>query len=365
MPQKGNTDNNLLSGLLYFFIFGVLTFAFIYLQKNDWFKDNRIYQIVYEDVSGLTKGSPVKIRGVKVGKVKKISVNPEDNKTVLVEIKVKGKYKIPKDTKAAFASAGLIDGKMIVLEYNGNCQEPNCAQDGDKLEGRTVGMFESLLSSGEKEEEANIQDMMQEDIDDVMKMVKDKYMAPDSDNLISNTLRDMDFLQKKLTSLQSDLGTVMTDLDQQSKQITSSLDNINNNLNKDGKLERLMADADIVMKKLDQLSIEPTLKKADATMKRVDGMKMNLDQEMKGVNASMAEAKNIMKDLNTLLEKAKNGDNTAAYIMNKEGLSQDLNSTMTSLNQLGQDFEEKPYLFIPFKKRKKFLKKKKAESANE
>ncbi len=131
-------SDNFRSGLLYLLVFAVLVGAFLYLQKNDWFTNNNTFKVVYDDVSGLSKGAAVNVRGVKIGKIKDMYVNPDNPNTIVAEIKIKGKYDIPKDAVAAIASGGLIEGNFIILEMKGYCSGDYCATDGDYLKGRKI-----------------------------------------------------------------------------------------------------------------------------------------------------------------------------------------------------------------------------------
>ncbi len=355
MPQPSKTDN-LKSGLLYFLIFAILTAAFIYLQKNDWFADNNIFKVVFDDVSGLSKGADVNIRGVKVGKVKKIGVNPENPQTVLVELKVKGKYDIPKDAVAAIASGGLIDGNIIIIEMKGYCTEDYCADDGDYLQGRKIGLMETYAGGGNEDETAD--QFSLDKMKDLFAQITDEYTNPESDNIVAESLRNMDFLETKMAGLQKEMESIQNNLNAKYEKVNANMESIQNNLDAGGKMDRIQADADLILKKLDELSIDATMTKADATMKRVGNMQTGLEMDMTNAEQTMSKAKNLMKELNDIMEEAQKGDNTVAYIMDKERFSKDLDRTMATLNQLSRDFEEKPYLFIPLKSRKRFYKKK-------
>ncbi len=357
--SKKTKANNFKSGLLYFLFFGLAVTAFMYLQKNDWFTDNNTFKIVLDDASGLSKGGPVHLRGIKVGRVQKIYINPENPSTIAADIKIKGKYDIPKDAVAVIVSAGVLGGKIINIEMKGFCSGDYCAKDGDELRAVVPSLLESF-TSGEVDENSE-QARIQKNIEALVAQVKDKYMSPNSNNTVSDILKNMDFLELEMNTLQGDLGKVMERLDKKSQSITSSLTSIQDNMNRDGKADRAMADADLIMKQLEALEIDPTMEKADATMKRVDGMKLDLDTDMDNMNETMSRAEKTMNELGEMMEEAKNGDNTLSYIMDKERFTKDMEKTTASLNQLSQNYENKPYLFIPFKNRRKFYKKKNRE----
>jgi len=66
-------------------------------------------------IGGLSKGSDVRISGIKVGTVTNHAL---DSKTydALVSMSIKSELKLPKDTVATIASGGLLGGKYVRLE---------------------------------------------------------------------------------------------------------------------------------------------------------------------------------------------------------------------------------------------------------
>ena len=68
-----------------------------------------------ESVSGLEQGAPVKLRGVRVGTVDAIRVDPENVEVVEVRVKVDGGTPIKTDTKAYINMQGITGLKFIEL----------------------------------------------------------------------------------------------------------------------------------------------------------------------------------------------------------------------------------------------------------
>ncbi len=72
-------------------------------------------------VGGLTKGSDVRISGIKVGTVLETKLDPVTFDAV-VTLSVSSEIKLPVDTQATIASSGLMGDKYISLEA-GNAKE--------------------------------------------------------------------------------------------------------------------------------------------------------------------------------------------------------------------------------------------------
>jgi phospholipid/cholesterol/gamma-HCH transport system substrate-binding protein len=85
---------------------------------------------VFSKIDGLDTGSPVRVSGVKVGQVLDFALNPETYRAI-VRMNINNNIKLPKDTVAVIASAGLLDGKFLTLEPGG---DEEMLQPGDQIE---------------------------------------------------------------------------------------------------------------------------------------------------------------------------------------------------------------------------------------
>jgi len=73
----------------------------------------------FSTIEGLDTGSPVKVSGVKVGQVLGFTLDPK-NFRAIVSMNINDDVKLPKDTAAVIASAGLLDGKFMSLQPGGD-----------------------------------------------------------------------------------------------------------------------------------------------------------------------------------------------------------------------------------------------------
>lgn len=89
--------------------------AFAYLSANLQPAAGYPVKATFSSVDGLTVGSDVRIGGVKVGTVTQETVDTKDYRAV-VTMNLAREVKLPADSKAVVASAGLLGGKYIKLE---------------------------------------------------------------------------------------------------------------------------------------------------------------------------------------------------------------------------------------------------------
>ena len=80
--------------------------------------DDVLYRIHFPDsVSGLTVGDPVKFRGVDVGTVKTMIVDPDNSRLVLVDVRLRKETPVKTDTRASLALKGITG--VVFIELNG------------------------------------------------------------------------------------------------------------------------------------------------------------------------------------------------------------------------------------------------------
>jgi len=80
--------------------------------------DDVLYRIHFPDsVSGLAVGDPVKFRGIDVGTVKSLSIDPDDSRLVLVDLRLRKETPVKTDTRASLALKGITG--VVYIELSG------------------------------------------------------------------------------------------------------------------------------------------------------------------------------------------------------------------------------------------------------
>lgn len=105
----------------FFVLMGLAAFAFLAVKLGgvgDFDPNNYMLKARFESSSGLKIGSDVEVAGVVVGKVKKISFDPEEFESV-VELSLPKEIPIQQDAIASVRSTGLIGGKFIKISAGG------------------------------------------------------------------------------------------------------------------------------------------------------------------------------------------------------------------------------------------------------
>lgn len=140
-------------GLLSFFAI-VLIFVFAYLVGLiSPFSDSYDLNIMYNYAGGIEQGSPVRVMGIKVGKVKSITFNPdykmpssgeEVKLRILVSIEKKAWKSIRHDSKFFINLAGVIGEKF--LEISPGSIDQSELNSGDYVRGEDPPRIDQLIS---------------------------------------------------------------------------------------------------------------------------------------------------------------------------------------------------------------------------
>lgn len=112
------TDKHYFFEGLFIIAFSVGLALFFVWIANAGHRDDVVYRIHFnESVSGLALGDPVKFRGVDVGNVKSMLLDPDDPRRVQVDVRLRKDAPVKTDTKAVLKLKGITG--VMFIELNG------------------------------------------------------------------------------------------------------------------------------------------------------------------------------------------------------------------------------------------------------
>jgi len=135
-------------GIFTAFAFTLLLLMVVALIGRLAFQKKNTYYIVYRDVSvnGLQVGGSVKYRGLNVGRVESITINPENVREIIVNISVEKETPIKKDMSAILVYVGITGLKQIEL-VGGSNEAEDLASGGEIPTGTSA--LESISGKAE------------------------------------------------------------------------------------------------------------------------------------------------------------------------------------------------------------------------
>ena len=226
------TEILVLSGIILFII------GFSYLKSNDVFVADRIFYAVYDDVEGVSKGTPVTISGFNVGSVQDIKFY-KNTSQLLLKFRVENDFTFSDQSIAQIYETGLIGGKAlsVVPKYG-----QRLAKSGDTLQssiapGLTELVNDKLTPLQEKIESMVVSaDSVLIGLNSVLNN-EAKFEIQSSIKNFSSTVAD----------LKNSAGTLDELLNTNKSQINNIISNVNQTSNE-------LSDLSIVVKNLSQSS---------------------------------------------------------------------------------------------------------------
>jgi len=252
--------------------------------------------VVFKNVSGLKEGDPVRVSGVKKGRVGPVRLQRVGH--VGVTLQLDPEVRPHKDARATVASADFLGAKYV--DYDPGVSDTLLPR-GEPIQGLTEEQFADVAQGAAKS--------AQELIANVNKGLNPGQLASDIHATLIATQRGMEALTKATN------GPVI-----QQTQATLAA------------LERVMARLDTLLGNANVAN----------SGKRLDTLSTNLTQ----LTRSLSDATGSLKGL---LDKMDKGEGTLGKMATDTLLYKNLNATLKSLSELLTDLKERPGRYLTVK----------------
>ena len=122
---------------------------FLLGQKNSLFSSTFNVKAYFTDVQGLQNGATVRLSGIDVGSVNKISIVNDASGRVEVSMNLQTDIQrfIRTDTKATIETEGLVGNKVVVLKIGTSSAEP--VKDGGYIQSEEPLGFSAIIAETE------------------------------------------------------------------------------------------------------------------------------------------------------------------------------------------------------------------------
>lgn len=265
-----------------------------FLKGVDVFGKKVYYYTVFDNLGGLTDGSPVMINGYKIGKITNINLLSDAPVKICAEIFVNEDVKIPKDSYFEVASKDILGGMVVnvimgqsaEMARNKDTLSSHIAEDGL---GAVFAKLDGVLSS-------------------------------------VDTLLSMEggggHLKKSLANLES---------------ISSNFD-------------LLIAENRLPINKMvEDLSVfTHTLKEAKPTLEQILGNFDDIADSLAKADIAkvIVDARRTLLDINEVVEKIKSGNGDISKLLNDDAIYTNLENSTNSLNLLLTDIKQNPGRYV-------------------
>ena len=265
-----------LSGIVLFII------GFSYLKSNDVFVSDRVFYAVYDDVEGVSNGTPVTISGFNVGSVQDIKFYKNTSK-LLLKFRVENDFIFSKNSVAQIYETGLIGGKALsVIPKYGE----ELAKNGDTLK--------SSIAPG-------LTELVNDKLSPLQEKIESMVVSADSVLLSLNSVLNNEAkleIQSSITNFSSTVADLKSSASTLDDMLNTNKNQINNIISNVNETSNELSNLSIVVDNLTQSS--NSIEKIVNEISNGDGSLNKLIFEDDLINSLDAASKNInllIKDL--------------------------------------------------------------------
>ena len=272
-----------LTGIILFII------GFSYLKSNDVFIKDRVFYAVYEDVEGVSKGTPVTISGFNVGSVQDIRFFNNSSK-LLLKFRVENDFNFSNQSTAQIYETGLIGGKALaVIPKYGN----EIAKSGDTLNSSIAPGLTELVNDKLSPLQEKIESMVVS-ADSVL-ISLNSVLNTQAKDQIQSTITNF---SSTVTDLKNSAGTLDEMISMNKNKINNIITNVNKSSNELSDLSNSFSDLTVIIENLSESSnsIENIVNEISSG----NGSLGNLiydDNLIKSLNAASSNINLLIEDL--------------------------------------------------------------------
>ena len=281
-------------------LLGIFMFiiGFSYLKGNHVFISDRTFYAIYDDVEGISKGTPVTISGFNVGSIQNIEFF-NDSEKLLVKFRVENKINFSKNSIAQIYETGLIGGKALAV-----ITKPGIvAKSGDTLS--------SAIAPG-------LTELVNDKLSPLQEKIESTFVSADSLLIAINNILD--------NQTQSNIKNTFDDLSETVENVKFST----------SKFENLLTENE---------------KKISNIINRIDITSSNLSNFSNSFTDLEKTIKNFSKtsdNLNLILSEISSGNGTFNKLIFDDSIINSLNSATENINLLLEDLRLNPKRYVHF-----------------
>lgn len=284
-------------GIMTFIAILILVIGTLLIGKFAGFGKTYIIKAYFDFVSGIEKGAPVRLGGVKVGIVKDINIVPTHKPSIELVLRISKQALIHKNARVFIQTMGLMGEKYVEI-YEGTPDSPVLANN-DSVIGQNPLQVEDILATSKQ-----ISDELAKTIEAISEVVTKE----ETKHSITNFITRLDSISTRIDQI---LARKQGDFEQFATNLRSVSD----------QMKVVVNDVDAIVKE-NRAGIKSTVTDfsaaAETVHKNVDRIVENLDK--------------ITGQLNTMITQNQPGLNST--VQNFQAASEDFKKAMDKLNEV-------------------------------
>ena len=297
-------SNEVKVGITVFLAVVVAIVGFRFMRDMPIFRQSMVISASFDRADGISNGSQVYIKGVRVGSVNNVALTLQSD--VRINMRIDTEVPIPIDSQARLTSLGIVEGKSIVIDLGSSTEY---VQNGGEIRGiYSETMMEVLGQKGE-----------------------------DLGDEVSNTIAELNqFLRQLNETLDDDTRTTLDETLADARNAVGQISTILTN--KQDELDNAIDSGSRMLAQLDTLVTD--------SRPRVDSLMVTIEQSIADLETVRVELESATGNLNEILEKINHGEGTLGRLVNDASMYENLDSLTFELNKLIKDINENPGRYL-------------------
>ncbi len=295
--------------------------------------------VVFEDISGLQVGSPVRVAGIKIGSVEDIQLEGDNARVIL---KLFQKYRIFQDGKASVQSLGILGDKYIEIK-RGDPTLP-ILEDGESIRiTQSSGSIEGVINQASDilSDVKGITSAMNQSFGGQKGQERFDRILQNIEDLTQNVNEITDSVNQRIDNISNDLEDFSGDLAEitagSKKQIIQTMQNFENV--SEG-LDEMIAEnrTNIVSLTQDLKEVANSLAEDVPEISKdfrdiLATNKDTINNSLTNLDNSFAKLDRTMENVESITGKIDRGEGTIGKLVNDETTVDSLNEAITTLNK--------------------------------
>lgn len=291
-------------GITVFLAVVVAIIGFRFMRDIPIFGTSMRLTTTFEKADGISSGSLVYVKGVRIGSVSSVRLTPEND--VRVGMSIDTEVNIPEGSTAVLTSLGIVEGKSIVIELG---QSDQYLESGDEIPGTYAQtIMETLGDQGEQ-----LGEDVSNSINELNQFLRQLNATVDDETRGK--------LNETLTNLVESSNRVATLLEEKQKDIDSAIES-----------------GSRVISQLDTLTTN--------NRPKIDSLITSIEKNVKELSDVQQELESASASLNQILDKINRGDGTMGKLVNDPSVYENLDSLTSELNKLVKSINEDPGKYL-------------------
>ena len=281
-----------------------------FFQDLPIFQDSYTMQAQFEDASGIVSGNPVRMKGVSIGTVQNVVLDPE---TQLVEVRfrVNEGVQIPEGSYAEVTGFSALSGVRLSI-VPGPSSNPALPPNATLTEPPKGDVLERLSDQA-------------------------PVLAAKADSVLTNTNTAVRALGEQVDNPQSDLRQLLSTLTQTARNLQTMTEG------EDAALRATVRNLEAISADLERFTGTDT----DTLEANNMGKTMaRLNRSITRLDTTLARLESTTANLSEVSRKMNEGEGTIGRLVNDDGLYVKLDSAATEANGLLRDLRDDPSRYL-------------------